>query len=252
MAGGEAYDADSSDMRLMAAPLDRRALWAALTRTSRTPSRGDHDAYLDSNDVPGCPPPFSSVPGLGCIQDTSIGNAGSYAVRSAEAGWREQWGGDLVTELSLYRDHEEDRIDYGSGRTASPSYSGVEAELQWQAAPSWRLYLAAGYHDAEGGPVFPKEELVGKRWFKARSLHQLSDSLSWNVYVYHDQEELRRDPYTRLDMSGIWRVHRALECQLTLNNLLEGAHGEASEPTRVDSGVRRGGELLLRYRILNA
>ena len=194
------------------------------------------------------PPPFSNAPGLGCIQDTSSSNIGSYAVRSVEAGWREQWHGSLLTELSLYRDDEKDRIDYSSGQRASPAYSGVEAELQWQAAPPWRLYLAAGYHDAEGDALFSREELIGNRWFKARSLYQLSDSLSWNVLVYHDQEELLRDPYTRLDMTWIWQAHRALECQFILNNLLESAHGEASEPTRVDSGVRRGGELLLRYR----
>ena len=45
----------SPSLRLMMAPHERRALWAAATRTSRTPSRGDHDAYLDFNDVPGCP-----------------------------------------------------------------------------------------------------------------------------------------------------------------------------------------------------
>lgn len=132
------------------------------------------------------PPPFSNAPGLGCIQDTSSSNIGSYAVRSVEAGWREQWHGSLLTELSLYRDDEKDRIDYSSGQRASPAYSGVEAELQWQAAPPWRLYLTAGYHDAEGDALFSREELIGtagSRRAVCISYRIACHGMSWSITI---------------------------------------------------------------------
>ncbi|MFL0805166.1 MAG: TonB-dependent receptor [Agarilytica sp.] len=230
---------------------DQRALWAAVTRSVRTPSRTESDAYLDFNSFSAfCTAAgFTDDPELGCIQPISSASSASVVTYSQEIGYRRLFGQNISVDATAFIDRESDPLADSSGaRVRHSKYQGVELEFTQQ-HEQWRYHVNLSYFDVEPDRDSNTDSDDIENWMMSVQWHyKLSEDATWNAFVSYNEGQSGFPEITRVDSNVILQVRDNLELQLTLNNILDEYHYESGDPTRMNSAIRRGGEILATYR----
>lgn len=231
-------------------------LWAAVSRSVRTPSRGEGDSRVNLFVLP--PSPLTgNLPTLFSIFSTE--DLQSENLVAYEIGYRSRWSERFsVDAAAFYNDYDQiiasvPGAPFPETRTFPP-YLVVPLELQnvgaghnygfelaadWRPTQDWRLQLAYSYlhQDIQGSS--------GEPLFNSGTLNQISLLSSWNVqdnldfdvwwrYVHRDGAlrtfspygNVEADPYSALTLRLGWRPRKDLELSLVGANLLDGNHLE--------------------------
>ncbi|MDH3213092.1 MAG: TonB-dependent receptor [Myxococcales bacterium] len=235
--------------RALYSPSDRHSLWAAISRSVRTPSRADNDVAFMS--------PASDQPNT---LNTYLGNRDLEAedLLAYELGYRGQPLDTLSLDVAAYyNDYDGLRssdIVASSPCPAPPfplgftcnmiSFSnrvdasawGVEAIATWIPVPFWHLTGGYTYMHVDVDPrnsstdptAVDQEGETPRHQFFVLSRLNLPFDLEFDTSLYW-ADDLRAQPvgeYTRLDARLGWRPLDQLELSLVGQNLTEARHPE--------------------------
>ncbi len=215
------------DLRLSWSVSPKSFVWAALTRSVRSPSRIDRDLV-----VPGAPP-------------YSIANNDTFQSETADVaqlGYRAQIAPGATLSLTAFH-HEFDHL-----RTLEPASgalvvmngargreTGVEGWLDWRVMPAWRLvggfiamhqktWLEAGHVNLTEPPLGTNPD----RTAMLRSLWNISDrhelDLDWRYQGALSGSQV--PAFSVLDARFGWRVTPDFDVSLVVNNAFDKKHVE--------------------------
>lgn len=257
---GAKYESDSShsshlhpNLRLVWNVAPGHTLWAGTAQAERSPNQVDRAIRYNG-------------PGLGGM--SAVGNPEFMAegLRTVEAGWRSRLSPNLVSDLSLYRNHYHDlqTLQY-DGATAmtylnnARGYAqGLEWAVDWQAAANWQLrggltlyQEGLEFMEAPSGPAlisfqggFPRRQLF------LRSLWDLSRDqrldLIWRGVGAMEQRGV--PGYGTVDLHWTRRLERGTELSLVGRNLVGPLHREfGDQPFFLETRLRREVLAMLRW-----
>ncbi len=224
---------------------ERHALWAAVSRAARVPSRvedaGREDSWYFSSD--------SSDPVH--VRVTGNTELTAESLWAYESGYRFQPAENLWFGATAFYNDYEDLIDYSLGTSVSADdivtfqYAnaaegeswGIELAADWQILPAWRLqgaytFLETAIHRASGDA-----EAAGltkgsnpRNQFSLRSVLDMGRNLESDIWFrYVDRlSDSEVDAYVSLDARLAWRMTPHIEVAVTGQNLLEPNHAEFS------------------------
>lgn len=215
-------------------------IWSAWTRSVRTPSRFNSDALLDFG--------FFQVP-------LAAQHLAASVTHSYEAGIRQLLTQQSSIDLSLFLDRQDDPLASATPTgTVRNKYLGAELEYTYRPSTTWQLMASFSYLDSQPDKVTNINTSNHHVWAgKLRSHAKLTDQVTWTNIVMFDKglpTGLPNDDFKdilRIDTNVLWEVTESMEIQFSLQNLLDQTHIEAGDPTKVNSAVRRGGEVLARF-----
>ena len=252
--------------RLLWAPRPRQALWAAVTRAVRTPSRVERDLFLTFSLSP-VNPLFARIEG----------NAGFTSERTLayEAGYRVQPADRLSLEVALFHDRyanlssiEQGRPFAEDGRQILPFVignmlrgraSGVELAATAHLSPRWVVRGEYSYLNLnlEARPGSTDTSSVASEGASPRHAARLQSSwrLPRDVAVdlslrWLDHLPAQKVPaYTALDARVSWPIAPRLELAVVGHDLLRAHHlefgGGGTNPIEIQRSVY--GEARLRW-----
>ena len=231
-----------------------RALWGAVSKAVRTPSRAFHDLTIRPVVLP-----------LGPVMQpvTISGNPDfdSEEVVSYELGWRAAPGERLNLDLAGFYNVYDNLNNHGvdpanpflgtrhSNGLEGEGY-GLEATLSWQASPTWRLDASYSWLDNQlhlkpgSGDAVREAQIEGtspEQQFQLHSHLDLRRDLELDAYLYCVDElpALGVAGYARLDLRLGWRPNDDLELSIALRNLLDDRHPEFATNETVGGEVPR-------------
>jgi iron complex outermembrane receptor protein len=224
-------------VRLWWSPSDRQALWAALSRPVRMPSRLEENgmivvAYADPGLLSGGAP--TGVLPFGIRGDEDLGVEELLAYELGHRWRSDRWA--LSTAL-FYNDYRSlialPRGAIGSFSDAASGESyGVELSATVRPTARWRLELAWNWLETEiDGPVAQFEDGgAPEQMAQLRSYFDLTPSIELDGALYFvDHLPARQvDSYLRLDVGVTWRPGPEWRLVLRGQNLLEPSHREGS------------------------
>lgn len=223
------------------------SVWGSVTRSVRTPTRGENDIRIGIGLIPAAPPALPTLLVL-----TGNRDLGSESVLSYEAGLRADLPRAVSLDLSTFFNRYHNII---GNRFGTPFVSGNHLELpnsfvnlggldtaggelalQWQPLDWWKL--KGGYAVlrvfGEAALGNPASKAAPEHQATLRSLMSLGKSVDldlWGRYVgvnYYQlqQENVRIPAYLTLDARAAWRPVPGWELALVGQNLLERRHLE--------------------------
>ncbi|HWR21020.1 MAG TPA: TonB-dependent receptor [Verrucomicrobiae bacterium] len=258
--------------RLLWTPADGHAVWAAVSRAVRTPSRAEVDVRSDALTVPPDPTDPSGLPTLFRVAGSH--DFGSEEVIASEIGYRVKptdWVMiDITAFYNIYNNLRttEPGTPFLSSSPAPPHIEvplrvdnklagrtvGVEIATTWRPVSFWKLQLHYSFLDIHLDPDPSSRDTVTKTDEGLSPRHQvqllshlnLPWRLQFDTAAYFVDRlptfDLRR--YLRLDVRLGWRPTQAFEINLVGQNLLEGSHrefgtilGDIINTTRVQRSV---------------
>lgn len=239
------------------------ALWGAVSRAVRVPTRLERDIAIDVND-----PASNPIIRLLGNEDFDAEELLAY-----ELGARWQARTDLFLDLAAFHNRYEGLasfelgapfVDPGDGRTVVPivyrnltdgESHGVELLATYAPLSSWRLIASYSYVDLNLDPRGQDlnrgefyEGATPRHQFGLRSLLDLSErvQLDWRLRYVSD---VRRSPdivsgagvdgYTELDVRLAWFATQELELSVVGQNLLHKRHIEFGAPA-ARGAIERG------------
>ncbi len=237
-------------------PTERRALWGAISRAVRTPSRLDHDAQINAAIDVGPPPVFFAL----------VGNDGFAAedVIAAEFGYREQLSDTLSIDVAIFANQYDNLLSIED--TEAPEFMdgvillpfvlsnqlegrsrGAEFAAAWN--PHDRFDLRGGvtlfYLDLEldqgstdgfseaNEDVDPRSQGFIQAHYRSRGRFASTVALRW-------VDELRSmavEEYVELDLRLDWELGANGTFSLVGRDLLDDAHLEFANGTLVERSV---------------
>lgn len=232
--------------RLMFTPEGPHSYWAAVSRTTRQPSRALRDFGADLG-----PFPLPPLPGGWLVRSRSPGaDMRSEVATSLELGYRYRQGAlsvDAAAFATRYRRQAEYVVTF-DGVVALPALTrltelevratdesrayGFELAADYRYSPDWSLYAAYTYTDSTAlDRTFPTQlPLTSFFIYSADARHRLSLRSSWNLAPDWKFDVWLRsvssvEPsgiagYTDADLRLAWRVKRDLELSLVGQNLM--------------------------------
>jgi iron complex outermembrane recepter protein len=230
------------------------SLWASVTRSVRTPTRGEQDLRLQLAYIPAAPnlPPPLNLPTV--LVMTGNRELSSESLLAYEAGFRADLSSSLSLDLSSFYNRYHGLVDL-KAQTPSPDgsqltvpmlltnqfdyeTSGAELSLQWQALEWWKLKGGYGYIaflGAAGNDSLASRSTPGHQG-SLRSLMAFGRNVDldlWARYVGANRSALASSvtdipAYTALDARLAWRPLSGVELSLVGQNLLQGRHSEAT------------------------
>jgi len=257
--------------RVMWKASSRQRVWAALSRSLRTPSlqqRGIHVEY----------PPVRSASGLPLIvffQGTPT--AATEELVDVETGYRVEIGTTSsidVTGFVGHYDHlQTQEIATAVAFVPSPrilvntSFSnklkattrGLEVAGQWSPAPAWRLdgsytvfhLTPHPYADSMDPTAAMQDGSAPRTKWQLRSAFSPSPRVTLNLSFIHAGrlEQLQVPAYTRADVNAEWRFRDGLSVMAIGQNLFDAAHPEFGGTGSVlqTTQVARSAALRLRW-----
>lgn len=258
--GGSKFEVNSRSgfeiqpsIRLTWVPAEKHTLWAAWSRSVRTPSLVDQGLLTILNVVP------PAAPGAPTQITTLSGNQEYDAERSVvlEGGWRWRPENNLFFETTGFIGFYDDARAIGAGAPVfgmgpggGPTVTiptrfenggqqvipGVEVRVSYRPFSNWTLDAHYSFlkpdleeDDFLGAVEFEGDEgLIAKNAVHLRSYLDLGDDWSWNVAFWWQNgvQELvlnqeRRSPLYRLDTTLQWRPSEGVQVTLGGRNLLE-------------------------------
>jgi iron complex outermembrane recepter protein len=212
--------------RLAWTPSDMQLGWAALSRAVRAPARLDREFFFPGK------PPFIIIGGP---------DFQSEVANVLELGWRAQPTPTLSYSTTVFH-HRYDRLRSGQRPPAmvqnmiEGSTTGLEAWLQWQAVPGWRLSgglselrkhlrLKPGSPDPTGPSALGNDPR--HQWMLRSSLN-IGRSHELDVGVRHVGALPRPavPAYTAVDARWGWQVSPRVDLSLNVQNLFDRKHVE--------------------------
>ncbi len=252
------------NLRLLHTPTDDLAVWAALSRASRTPARGEQDGIFQ---VALLPPGSAGNPGpLPVAVLSGSGLPGSPRTErkldAFEVGLRMQQGPALSFDVAAFRNRLHDEAASGSVSTQTPVFvatpsphlelssllapyrvtlRGLEFAMDWRPASGWRHQLGLS-HFAASAPSDAAVTGVDRslyatpRWFGHwRGVIDLAAAWRLDLRIRHagprgapDDATQHTDAYTAMDATLTWRAGSSTEFAVGGTNLLRPAVVEFS------------------------
>jgi iron complex outermembrane receptor protein len=239
------------NVRLLWTPDERQAVWAALSRAVRTPSRAEDDYRVNFIGP--------SIPG---ILATMQGNRDFDAetLLAYELGYRVQPADRLTLDIAAFYNVYDDLRTFEPGRPVVelvplpphlliPSLAknrgsgnawGVELAADGRLCDGWRLQLAYTYWDIDletdaGGRdvnLDDEEDTSPRHQVSLRSSTSLTHTLDLDLWLrYTDGFDgfgvsSPIGSHTALDLRLAWRPHKDLELSIVGQNLLDDRHLE--------------------------
>jgi iron complex outermembrane recepter protein len=211
------------NLRLAWKPADSHLLWAALSRSVRTPSRVDTELFSPAR------PPYILV---------GRSDFESEIAKTAELGYRGQFGDSVSVSLTAFNSLY-DRLRsletrpggvFVLGNQLRGRVYGIEAWGSWQINRHWRLGAGVtGLHerfnaDAASAPPGNDPDV---QW-SLTSSWQWATSQEFDLAVRHvgALPNPTVPAYTAVDARYGWRVSRDLAVSLGVTNLFDPRHGE--------------------------
>lgn len=234
------------NVRAAWSPNDRRMLWAAVSRAVRTPTRLDEDLVLATPE---------GAPLIVGSRDFE-----SEKLLAYELGYRTQLrpevSFDLATFYHVYDDLRSQEPSPATGgipvtlaNNLEANTRGVEARINAQPLPWWRLYAGYAYFDRELRLDPESRDRTGGRGegndprhrFMLRSNFDLPGGVELDGWLrYVGELPFPEVPsYLTLDLRIGWRPTRSLELALIGQDLLEEAHAEFGPATPQRQQVER-------------
>jgi iron complex outermembrane receptor protein len=231
------------------------SLWAAISRSVRTPSRIEHDADVNIGLMV---PPRNGL--MTFVRLMGNDNVDSEQVYSYEAGYRGRMSENLFMDLTIYYNKYYDLIAGVPTGTLFPEVSssggrlvfpvlvansrdaetyGAELSCSWSVADWWRL--TGGYTwfhlttldigsslDARQG--FNEDENANQ-FFSLVSYMDLPHNCEVNtaLYVVGALDGLDIDAHTRFDLNLSWHPTEKMTLAAGVNNLLDDSHQEFND-----------------------
>jgi iron complex outermembrane receptor protein len=250
--------------KLMFAPSPKHRVWASVSRSVRTPSRGERNASIFAGIIP---PLFSPTPLTFSIDGNK--QFKSEQLLAYELGYRFTLTNQMSLDLTTFYN------DYNTLRSSSPgeitasgnvpnlftnntnaSTYGFEAAATWQMLDWWRWdttysYLNSTVHEkATDQPITsispdhkvslraelnPVENVNLDFWLRYGSSAKVRSARALGQFVPVGE-------YVTLDARLAWKFHPAFELSVTGQNLLDSHHLEFVEetffvPTQLPRGV---------------
>jgi len=255
------------NVRALWKPSPRHALWAAVSRAVRTPSRAEHDARFNAAVIP------STVGPLVVTRIVGDPRMGSEELVAYEAGYRLKAGSSLFLEVAAFHNSYrglgtlEPRTPFLEP-TPSPAHlvlpmaldngadansRGAELAAQWSVSSRWKLAAAYAWLDLRLRPGPGSQDVTARaregdsprHQFQARSFLTLPWKLDFDVLLYGASGLGNQavPGYLRADASLTFHVNRGLDARLALQNALEPRHPEfgrtwiGQHATQVERGV---------------
>ncbi len=238
-------------VRLSWTPHERHALWGAVSRAVRTPSRLDSDATsLEQGQPPRPPGPEGPGPGPGpgFNQTTGSENFGSEDLFAYEIGYRTKPMDALWFDLAVFYNVYDDLFTYVERERGvwvitndmeGETY-GFEVSVDFRPAECWRLSGAWSLlamdmrlkNDQAADLTSYVEETNPRSWFTLHSGLDLGEQVDFDVWLRHvDEVRHMRLPnalnpatrttgdYTVFDVRLAWRPVENVELSITGRNL---------------------------------
>jgi iron complex outermembrane receptor protein len=249
--------------RLLWMPSETQAVWGAVSRAVRTPSRIEDDGRYPVAAFPTGPPP--APPGY-LVQ---IGNPylQSENLMAYELGYREQVTEEFAWDMALFYHDYEDSVAatlqppvFGPepglvfnnlfANDGSADTYGLELSGSWQAAENWRLFgsytFLRAFADVSNTPT------DARNMFYVQSSWNVTEELNFDTILRYVDNQHQAPSYLTMDLRLAWLPTENLEMFVVGRNLLDNEHPElvsdyiAQTPgTGVESEVYGG--LTLRY-----
>jgi len=232
--------------RLVWMPDPRHAVWGAVSRAVRLPSRVERDSRFHYG------PYYIPMPGPpGPIPPSFIEFVGNRQLKAEvliayEIGYREQTTERFAWDVSLFYNTYEGRTEWHSGtpdpepgyviipmrflNSGSPDLYGLEWTSQWAVTDAWRL--SASYSLVRMYPEVTRFitgfEGYPRNQARFQSQWDLSDAWEFDVILrYVDNVVAQNVPnYITMDLRLGWHPRRDLEIALVGQNLLDDHHPE--------------------------
>jgi len=212
--------------------------WAAATRAVRVPDRVNTDGILD----------FGGT-------TVSIGNINqeSFINYTYELGYRKRISNTWILDGTVF---------YSDYRNTAQTTSGIDDVYGFEGYVKYQynhdLRMELGYTFNEGDTIFangstePRSRLP-KHTIFLRSNYDLRSDMDLDAMVYYVDDS--KSPsgttdihaYTRVDLRYGWRPMKNLDLSLLLTNMLDDAHAESRDSTKINTGVKRGAMLKLTF-----
>jgi len=242
--------------RIIWKPTSNQAIWAAVSRAVRTPSRADTSVDVTAWDVPAGRGDEFDLPGNFGIRAHFLGDEDydSETVTAYELGYRSLVTPTISVDIATFFN------DYNRLRTVEPygaprfdpatmqvlqdykiqnhqfgTTYGIEVVATWKVRKFWKItstYSWMNYDlDYDSGVEnvwISPSELSPRQQFSVRSYLDMPFGLEFDSFLYYSDglDGYAVPSYTRLDLRFGWRPYRGVEASLMLENLLDDQHPE--------------------------
>ncbi len=262
--GSKFEDAETADNGIEVQPTVRirkswtdNMLWAAVSKSARTPSVSDHALRVNTFASPTGGP--GGLPIVGSLHGDKSVDSGKLV--AYEVGFRSSALAGLLFDFTAFYNEYDDlissmtagfepvgsilpdgsfipeyfRIIQQSNNGLSAYTNGIEAAIDWQVIESWKLRLSYSYLDINVNVDAGSDQLTlmqagesPRNQMSIRSLYDFSDNLTldfWFRYV-DELKSLAIDDYVTADFRLGWTVNPQLEVSLTGRNLFDKSYPE--------------------------
>ncbi len=237
-------------LRILWTPEKKHAVWGAISRAVRVPSRLEHDVRTNEFVTSATLPMPATIVTLG------NNNLVSEDLVAYELGYRVQPISTLWLNTTVFYNDYDELIGLKSGdpyleNKPSPHYIiplqydnnltgeayGLEVAADWQAIQQWRLkasytYLNTKIHgDSTGADDFTESFFMGsnpRNQFSVRSLFDITKQLEFDLWLRYvgSLPEINVNHYTTIDARLAWRPIENIELSVVGQNLFEKGHPE--------------------------
>lgn len=250
--------------RLIWTPTEQQAVWAAVSRAVRTPSRAERDERVNFEVIPpgpGAPPTLLSTFGEADLQaETLMAYELGYRVTPIPrlsfdvAGFYNDYD-KLITPLPGTPGFETDPspphiLVPTQNENVSPAQTyGLEVSTHWNVTADWQLAASWSWFESRTSLAALNLDAAPEQQFQLRSTLKLPAHLEFNGAVYYVDEILAPygtshlviPAYVRLDLGLVWHPCKSLELGIWGQNLIDDRHSEAtSYKTPLITEVPRG------------
>ncbi len=243
--------------RLWWTPDDKQTIWTSVSRSVRTPTRGEEDIIntLAQIDLSGF--------GGGITRVNIFGNDGldSEEQISFETGYRRRLGEDVTVDVSGFWNEYNDmssRAPVPAPGSKSTNFTdattfGGEVMATWHPRKDFHVESSYSYISVDVGiPTATVHEGTPEHQTQLRTTYDVTDDLEWNTATYYVAQRpgMGIGSYTRLDTGLTWRPRENLEVALWGVNLLEPNHLEGMDslgPAPVEVPRSVYAQVTLRY-----
>ena len=236
------------NIRLLWNVNETSSIWAAVSRSVRTPSRSEHDITLRVQTLPG---------GIGFLEQQGLDSFESENLLSYEIGFRSLLFEKVLIDTALFFNDYRDvrtletatpRIQDGAviqsilpGNNGKVNSFGVEFNSDIEITPSWRVVgsysfinLIAQTEEGSADQFFANEEgRAPHNQFSIRSQHDLPYDLELDLtlfYVDSLPQSENTPSYFRFDTRIGWSPYSWLDIDLVGQNLFQEYHQEFNGP----------------------
>jgi iron complex outermembrane receptor protein len=233
---------------------ERHALWAAVSRSVRTPSRLEDDSNIK---IGLTQPPVNGM--MTFVRLMGNDDVDSETVYSYESGYRGRLARNLFVDLSLYYNKYQDLLSVVPVGRVTPEFSGggphlvypvsvangrdaetygLELSCEVSVADWWRLtggysWLQMNVLDvgiSEEARQGFGEDQNAKNLFSLVSYMDLPHNLELNTALYYvsSLDDLEIDSHIRVDLNLSWHVNKTVTLAAGCHNLFDDSHQEFS------------------------